>query len=470
MRTLKIAIALIALFIIQSGFIFEAKASQIEIKSGIWKSDGNAQVLVVENETYQFYDLTSISCVTSTQGQSKDLVGKIFPQIELQTDDKFVAVYYDGRATFRRRAALPEQCTVKRDNNSALYNFDTFWQYFQENYPAFELRGIDWGAIRKDYRPRVKEGMSAAELLALLGEIVEKINDPHIFITNDKQGQNNISFGSPDPHGLAAAVRRAIPGKTTDEYRSAASKIEAAIETEIRYDLLHGKFHTAQNERLTWGMLTGDVGYLRNSLAYGLFAPGMTREQMYSQLDETLDKIFNDLSSSKALIIDVTTNTGGAGFISDYIARRVIQKPFTAYMMKTKALDGFDIKSTKILEPSSGPRFSGPVIVLVSSNTVSAGEHLPLVLAGLPNVILFGETTLGSTGSFTMFGLPNGDRVSVANDVFTDRNGVWHEKRGIPPDIQAVVFNPAKLVTGYRDFVNSAIKLAKSRIKKTHTK
>jgi C-terminal processing protease CtpA/Prc len=42
------------------------------------------------------------------------------------------------------------------------------------------------------------------------------------------------------------------------------------------------------------------------------------------------------------------------------------------------------------LSPSGGARFSGPVAVLTSRNTVSAGEVLALALSTLPNVTVFG--------------------------------------------------------------------------------
>lgn len=449
-------------FLLASALV--AQGPQIQVRPGIWKAEGNADLLVIDQGRYQSYDFTAISCLPSNSGEAAKLVGNVFPVIESWTEDRLVVSGDDWRATYRRLKELPEPCRTSRDANDPLYNFDVFWQYFKENYPAFELRGIDWEAIRRTYRPRIKTGMNEKELLAVLGEMVEKINDPHVFVSNGKQGAESVSYGSPDPHGLAAVVRQALPGKMTTEYRTAASRIETAIETLIRYELLHGNFRSAHNNRLTWGMVTSDVGYLRSSLSVGLFGPGLSREQMYAQLDATLDQIFTDFKPAKAIIIDVTTNTGGANYITDFIARRVIQVPLIAYQAKIKTPDGFDEPFTKRLEPAKGARFSGPVVVLISSNTVSAGEALPMVLRGLPNVTLFGDTTLGATGSFLIKMLPNGWRVGVANDVYTDRNGVWYEKRGLPPDVRAVVFDPARLVTGYREFVNSAVKLAQSKV------
>src|ERR1700720_4704093 len=402
--TRHVIMALILSFLIAS--TLAAQGPKTEVRPGIWKAEGNAELLVIDQGRYQSYDLTSVSCVATGSGGSTEVM-KLYPVIESWSEDQLVVSGYDFRYTLHRIMELPEPCRTNHDAYDPLYNFDAFWQYFQENYASFKLRGIDWEAMRRTYRPRIKPGMSDKELFAVLGEMVEIINDPHVFVSDGKQGADSVSYGSPDPHGLAAAVREAIPSKTTREYRAAARKIEEAIETEIRYELLHGDFRSAHNDRLTWGMLTPDVAYLRSSLSVGLFGPGVSREQMYAQLDATLDIIFTDFRTAKALIIDVTTNTGGANFITDSIARRVIQEPTIAYQGRVKTADGFAEPFTKRLEPARRPRFSGPVVVLMSSNTVSGGEALPIVLRGLPNITLFGDTTLGATGSFLVKTLPN---------------------------------------------------------------
>jgi Peptidase family S41/Tricorn protease C1 domain len=459
-----VSVSLLFLFLL--GSALNAQNQKIGVRPGIWKGAGNAELWVIDQDRYQSYQLTSVSCIPIESGPSKEIL-KAFDAdtIESWSEERLVLSGYDYRATYDRLRELPEPCRATHDANDPVYNFNVFWQYFRENYPSFELRNIDWDAMRRTYQPRIKPGMSEKEFFAVLGEMVEKINDPHVFVSNGKKGAEDITYGSPDPHGLAAAVRAILPGKTTKLYRAAARNVVDAIETEIRYELLRGDFHSAHNDRLTWGMLTRNVGYLRSSLSVGLFGPGLSREQRYEQLDATLDTIFTDFRTAKALIIDVTTNTGGANFITDSIARRVIQEPIVAYQARTKTPNGFDELFVKRLEPAKGPRFSGPVVVLMSSNTVSAGEALPMVLHGLPNVTLFGETTLGATGSFLILKLPNGGRVGVAHDVYTDRNGVWYEKRGIPPDVRAVTFDPTKLVTGYREFVSSAVKLVESKLK-----
>jgi len=455
---------LAVLALLLSASIATPADSTLQVKPGIWYDAGDADLIVIDQRQYKVYNVTSVSCVQKDNTRPMADVVKYFDTIDSWTDDLLVVSGADFRSEAHRLKELPEPCRTTHDPNDPFYNFDAFWQYFKELYPSFALRQIDWDAMRSTYRGRIKPEMSEKELFAVMGEMIEKINDPHSFISNGKHGADEIAYGSPAAHGVAATVQLMNPDWTTDQCRDAAAKIVPALETEIRYDLLHGKFHTAHNDRLTWGMITPEVGYLRSSLNYGLF-PGLKREQMYAQFEATLDRIFTDLKPAKALVIDVTTNTGGADFVAYGIAQRVIQAPVVAYQGRLKTATGLGRPFTKSLQPSPRARFSGPVILLISQNTVSAGEALPKALHGLPYVTMFGESTLGATGSILLVRLPNGGQVGVSYGVYTDRNGEWFEKRGFPPDVRAVVFDPQGPVTGYRDFVNAAVKLARSKVR-----
>jgi len=85
-------------------------------------------------------------------------------------------------------------------------------------------------------------------------------------------------------------------------------------------------------------------------------------------------------------------------------------------------------------------------------------------LKGLPNVTVFGARTLGALSSILMKSLPNGARIGIANEVWQDRHGRSFEAVGIPPDVEATPFDPKKLVTGYLEFVRSAVNLASSKV------
>jgi hypothetical protein len=443
----------------QTAQVPQATSRATPIPPGIWKADAYAELLAVDSNRYVIYDLTAVSCVAADSGAS--LRGR-YPRVELEGPATLVVSGVDYRYSLRRLPGLPRQCRTPVAP-SRRHTFDAFWHYFKENYPFFDRRGIDWDALREPYRERIRDDMSEADLFAIMGELVERINDPHVFLSNGKAGADARSYGSPEPHGVAAALRSRWPGQRTSVYNDAGAAVERAIETMIRYEILGGRFETAHNERLVWGWLADSVAYLRVSLSVGLFAHGTSREQMYEQYEATLDRVFAGFRGARALLVDVTTNTGGATFVATGIARRVIQEPTTTWTTSARTSDGGRIAPfIERLDPSPRPGFDGPVLILISGNTVSAGESLPLALRGLPNVTLFGERTLGAHSSFMMKTLPGGGVVGVPNEIVVDRTGVSFEARGIPPDVHAVVFDPDRPVSGFRSFVESAARYART--------
>ena len=237
-----------------------AQEESPRFREGIWKSHGYGELIVVTAEHYAIYDVTAATCVERDSGSMSDPSRLyLYPKVEYPASDRMMVSGNFYRYEFQKIETLPEPCLRETRNDDPLYNFDVFWHSFDENYVLFERKGIDWTEVRRTYRPRIRPEMTERELYLLLGEIVEKINDPHVFLSNRKPGDESLSFGSPDPHGIARALRIAQPGKETAFYRAGARVIEPAIEALIRYELLGGAFKSAFKEKLTWGRI-GDVG------------------------------------------------------------------------------------------------------------------------------------------------------------------------------------------------------------------
>lgn len=410
-------------------------------RPGIWKSEAYGELLVVEPDRTAIYDVTRTTCVLRQEGPPD------YPAVEYPSPDRMVVSGNYYRYTLHRTDALPPQC---RETASV---FDVFWETLDEHYAGFAARGIDWNAVREEWRPRVKAGMSQAEVYAILGRIVEEIDDPHLFITNRK----DISYHARSRHGIARALAQARPDQPAAYYTRAARELTAGIEALVRYELLRGEFRTAFNDKLTWGMLDGDVGYLRASQFVGLFT-GMKRDEMYPVLEAKLDEIFTDFAKAKSLLIDVSTNTGGAAFIPVAIARRVIHEPRVAWTKRVRTPAGFsDDVYTFRIEPSPSVRFAGPVVVLMSNNTVSAGEELPLILQGLPHVTIAGERTPGALSDMQMKPLPDGGLLALPNEQLFAANGANYDATGIPPDVHMIVFEPRHPLSGFARTIAAAV-------------
>jgi carboxyl-terminal processing protease len=430
------------------------------IRPGIWKSVGYGELVVADSERFTIYDVTSHTCVQRDSYLFADEKNPYYPSVEYPEPDRMLVEGNYYRYALERVEDLPAPCSAVADLKDPLLNFDVFWETFDENYAGFGPRDIDWNAVRTQYRSRIGPQTSEKELYGLLGEIVQEINDPHVFVTNQQHGADELFSGSRDVHGIARALSQAAPGHEEAFYRHGATLITNGIDAVVRYELLQDQFETAFNDRLTWGMLARNVGYLRASQFFGLF-PGMARDEMYSALEKKLDEVFSSFSTASALVIDISTNTGGAEFIANAIARRIIREPTVVWSSRYRTPRGFsEDRYDLTLEPSPAVRFNGPVVVLMSNNSVSAGEKLGLLLQGAPGVTLVGETTPGALSDMLMKALPNGGLFALPNEWVIAANGATYDGRGIPPDVDMVVFDPHSPLSKYGQVVEEAATIA----------
>ena len=101
------------------------------------------------------------------------------------------------------------------------------------------------------------------------------------------------------------------------------------------------------------------------------------------------------------------------------------------------------------VEPSRRASYLGPVYLLTSDVTVSAGETFTLSMRALPNVVHVGGATRGALSDQIEKPLPNGWSLALSAEIYRDPEGQWYEVRGIPPQLQREVFPPHDLAGGH---------------------
>jgi len=111
--------------------------------NGVWESVGSGWILKIQDSThYSFYDITSISCLPSRQGQ----LHEISNSLAIQKDTLSLllgAISY----TFSRVDKLPELCSATSIHQKAhdpLYNFEVFAETVKEHYAFMKLNNINW--------------------------------------------------------------------------------------------------------------------------------------------------------------------------------------------------------------------------------------------------------------------------------------------------------------------------------------
>jgi C-terminal processing protease CtpA/Prc len=277
-------------------------------------------------------------------------------------------------------------------------NFEYLWNECNEKYAYFDVKNVDWDAIRDVYVQRIYDGMSEDSLFNVLGGMMEELKDDHAnLISNFKTSFYGVEYQSQDNFDWRIIVDNYI---TQDYY-------------------LTGPF--AHNF-----ISNNEIGYIRLSS----FSKPIK--------SENLDFILNRYKDTKGLILDLRENGGGAISNVFAILSRFVKSETLVYYSRIKNGKGhnnFSEASGAYVKPHNGVRYTKNIIVLTDRGTYSSGSLLALGAKALSNISLVGDTTGGGLGIPNGGQLPNGwtYRFSITQTLTLDKEP--HYENGVPPDI-----------------------------------
>ncbi|PPS68305.1 MULTISPECIES: S41 family peptidase [Streptomyces] len=404
---------------------------------GLWRMDGYGTVLSLDGDTLQEFQTTSVSCL---KGDSARRTG---PGTYATADGATLTVRpgpggnratlgYDtsvGHRSLRRIQELPADCTrpTPKDPRAA---FDVFWRSFAENYPFFAAKGVDWQAMRDRYRPEVHADTTREELFGIFSDMVRPLYDAHVAVRDGDQVFAQVRPGTQPP------------GEALD------TKVKKFI---IERDLKNASYRQDfANGRITYADLAGrgaGQGYLRISGFGGYARDGAPYPVHLAELDKALDTILTTERTQrlKGLIIDLRINGGGSDALGIHIAERLTDKPYVAYAKRARNHPTDPDRHTRPepirVVPADGPRYTGPIAVLTSGTTVSAGETFTQALIDRPGgTVRVGQPTQGVFSDVMQRNLPNGMTAILPNEEFLNRSGRTYDGTGIPPHLTEPVF------------------------------
>lgn len=280
-------------------------------------------------------------------------------------------------------------------------NFEYLWTECDEKYSYFDVKNIDWGAVKAEYAAKLYEGMSEDSLFNVLGGMLTELRDDH---TNLVSSFNVSSFGV-QYLGQDNFDWRIIEDNYLgqDYYRSGP----------FAHDFLDD----------------GEIAYVR--------FPAFT-----GTVDSTnLDFILNRYKDTKGLILDLRENGGGA--VTDVFAllSRLVDTETLVNYSRIKngpAHDAFSEAKPVNVKPYDGIRYTKKVAILTDRGTYSAGSFTALATKALSNVVLIGDTTGGGLGLPNGGQLPNGwtYRFSITQALTLDKSPDY--ENGVPPDISVL--------------------------------
>jgi C-terminal processing protease CtpA/Prc len=411
-----------------------AVSAQQPPTDGIWRMDGYGTVLSLRNGTLQEYQTTAVSCLEGDSARRTGPGTYTRPDgtvltVRTRGDRDHASLRADGSVGdrgLRRIPELPGACTGPAPQGP-LAAFDVFWQSFEENYPFFSAKGIDWHAVRERYRPRIHAGTTRDELYAVLGEMVEPLHDAHVAVQDGDRVFARVRPGTVVPtEELDAEVKKFVVARDLAHARS------------VR-DFAHG--------RITYADLPGGLGYLRISGFGGYTGEPAPYAAQLAELDRALDTVLGreHHPRTKGLIIDLRINGGGSDALGIHLAERLTDTSYLAYSKRARNDPADPTRHTRprpvYVTPARGPRYTGPVAVLTGGSTFSAGETFTQALMNRPGrTVRIGQPTQGVFSDVMSRALPNGMAAWIPNEEFLTRSGRTFDGTGIPPHLEEPVF------------------------------
>jgi carboxyl-terminal processing protease len=302
---------------------------------------------------------------------------------------------------------------------------------FAAFYPSSRERHIDWSTRARIADKAAGKATSDAALFDVLDGLMSGLNDPHVGL------QATLGGGERDVESGQAAtlIRVRSDSKEADPAASEKAWLQA-YRRGVMDDVLKGRGHQMANNRVIWGRV-GEVGYL-NVVSMGGFDKGAAPGDP-AALDKALDEALEAFEGAKAVIVDVSNNRGGYDDIGLRIAGRFADRSRLAWTKIAVGARGA-VPQAFHVEPAGGRRYLGPVYLVTSDVTVSAGETFTLAMRALPNVVQVGERTRGALSDKLNKPLPNGWMLTLPGEIYRDPRGMRFEAVGIAPDVARAVF------------------------------
>ena len=297
-------------------------------------------------------------------------------------------------------------------------NFEAFWRTFHDRYPFFALRGVDWNAQYRTYRPKVTKTTTDDELFLIFSQMLAPINDGHIRLTIPATGTRKRRFFCPEK---------------TPRFWQEFTKDQIAQLFKVTERTLTASGFGPPRKTAAWKLRycrSRAFGYIRV-----LELEGIGRRN----LNGALEAIASDFANLNGLLIDIRDCPGGEDSIAIAIANRFCDRRRVAFRRKTKigpGEDDFTPLKTWYLEPQGAARFTGPIVLLTCDSVFSGGEAFVLAMKELPHVTIVGDHTNGIFSYTLDKRLPNGWRYCLSYQVYLSADMICYEGRGVPADIE----------------------------------
>ncbi len=320
------------------------------------------------------------------------------------------------------KAFIPEN-----SNNYNLEDFEEAWQITNDQYPYFDLKGINWQELYDEYYPQAVAS-EGDEVYSVLLSMFAHLKDGHMYL--ETEGGQQLTPWIP-------------PRRIKDLYAFNAALIGQYFEEDLLID---------EEGNINYQRLPDNIGYINICSFSGKYNFG------------GLNSIFNSYKNTKGLIIDIRHNYGGNINNVDKVVGHLLTSPMLRhdYYFQDEKLQMDSIR------PRGSYTYLNTVVVLVNGVSYSASEITTEIMKQINQVTVIGDTTGGGSLGYLNdeyngdFRLPSGKLFHIGNLDVRKYDGQPYETVGIVPDI-LVPQTESDIVEGHDKQLEFAINYLKKK-------
>jgi carboxyl-terminal processing protease len=396
---------------------------------------------------------------------------------------------------------IPAAAEPRTDEEKALdlESFDIVWTTIRDRHFDPELGGLDWEAIRDEYRPRVEQAADRGEALEATQQMIERLGHSHVAILPDEvlevlaspaeegsaMGVTGIDLRMVEGKPLVSSV---LPGSTAaeagvrtgwelvsagdDEVAPIIEKISERFAGEPLLDSIladalrnvlrgpiggkepfrfaDGKGETPQIEigfaeesgyRFKTGHLDGlyvrvDARRLDDGIGFLSLSMFMGPNDVMPVINEALP----GFADAPGVIVDIRGNPGGIIGMGMGLAGWFVTEK-NHYLGKLILRDN-ELKAIVFPRPDA---YAGPVAILIDGLSGSTSEIFSGGLQDLGRARIFGTRSAGAALPSEIVKLPNGDGFQYVFADYVSAGGEHLEGRGVIPDEEVPLTREALL-------------------------
>lgn len=353
--------------------------------------------------------------------------------------------------------------------------FDDAWSRINDRYYDETFHGIDWEALRVNFRALAAKTETSAELYTVIRRMIAALNDPHtrVFAPEEKFDwwrprfvTTGFSVGEIDglptvikvePNLKHAGIRPgdvietingeaalltiqqrlntlSPPATPSVRFRAFAKLLDGPAEThvEVGWKTRDGKRKSARFLRY-WQQRELSLRFHREGDIAIIEIDAFTKPIAAAFARTLKEKI----SGARGVVLDLRSNGGGDAEAMSDIASSFLDVGNSLGVFTDRAGTSFTISthSKSLVTPYRIQQTELPLIVLTSERTASAAEILVEALRVSHRAKVIGTQTCGCVLAVrTRHVLPDGGLLDVSELDYETATGARLEKHGIEPD------------------------------------